>query len=246
MNLLRNMFSKKWFFTTILVFIGTAVCIRLGIWQFDRLEQRRAFNTQVESMRAEEPLNLNNEIPSDIDSMEWRAVTVTGEYDFGNQLALRNQYYENEYGYHLITPLLFNGTVVLVNRGWIPAEGNSAPQDWRVYDEAGEITVTGQIRLGQGKLVFGGVADAMPINGTKLEVWNNLDVQKMSMQFSYPILNIFIQPNVVENDSTPPIPFQPEIELTEGSHFGYAVQWFVFATILFLGYPFYLRKQGSQ
>jgi len=33
------------------------------------------------------------------------------------------------------------------------------------------------------------------------------------------------------------------VELTEGSHFGYALQWFSFAAILFVGYPFYLRKQ---
>lgn len=226
-----------------LVFIGTAVCIRLGIWQLERLEGRRTFNAQVESMRAAEPLNLNENIPSDIKSMEWRAVTVTGEYDFENQIALRNQYHNNEYGYHLITPLLFNGTAVLVNRGWIPAETNSAPQDWRVYDETGKVTIHGLIRLGQGKPAFGGVADALPLDGTKLEVWNNLDIEKISAQFSYPILKIFIQPNIDENDSIPPIAYQPTIELTEGSHFGYAIQWFIFATILFFGYPFYLRKQ---
>ncbi|MBL8049919.1 MAG: hypothetical protein JNM46_01740, partial [Anaerolineales bacterium] len=67
MNLLRNLFSKKWLMTTILVFVGTAVCIRLGIWQLDRLDQRRAFNAQVESMRVAEPLNLNHEIPNDIE-----------------------------------------------------------------------------------------------------------------------------------------------------------------------------------
>ena len=245
------MFSQKWLATTILVFIGTAVCIRLGIWQLDRLEQRRAFIFQVESMQNADVLNLNRNLPDNIESMEWREVTVTGTYDFENQVALRNQYYENEYGYHIITPLVFNPStrlhqsgqagVVLVNRGWIPADS-----DWRIYDEVGEVTVSGKIRLGQGKPTLGGVADALPNDGTKLEVWNNLDIEKMSKQFPYPILNIFIQPTVDENDSTPPIPYQPTIELTEGSHFGYAVQWFVFATILFLGYPFYLRKQGSQ
>ena len=240
------MFSKKWIITTILVFIGTAVCIRLGIWQLDRLEGRRAFNNQVQSMQSADVLNLNQNIPDDIELMEWRAVTVTGEYDFENQITLRNQYHENEYGYHLITPLLFTGGIVLVDRGWIPAHANSAPQDWRVYDVSGEVTVHGLIRLGQSKPAFGGVADALPIDGAILEVWNNLDVEKMSAQFLYPVLKIFIQPNVDATDSTPPIPFQPTIELTEGSHFGYAVQWFVFATILFLGYPFYLRKQDSQ
>lgn len=232
------MFSPKWLLTTLLVFIGTAVCIRLGIWQLDRLEGRRAFNTQVESMRAAEQLDLNVNTPADITSMEWRAVTVTGEYDFENQVALRNQYYGNQYGYHLITPLRYNGAVVLVNRGWIPADA-----DWREFDEPGPVTVTGQIRLGQGKPAFGGVADALPADGGPLNVWNNLDVKMMSAQFPYPILEVFIQPDVDENDAAPPIPYQPEIELTEGSHFGYALQWFTFATILFVGYPFYLRKQ---
>lgn len=232
------MFSRKWLLTTILVLLGTAVCIRLGIWQLDRLEQRRAFNTQVTSMRAAAPLDLNAEIPADIDSMEWRAVTFTGEYDFANQVAIRNKYYGNEYGYHLITPLLSDGKAVLVDRGWIPADA-----DWRTYDEAGMVTVQGQIRLGHGKPAIGGIADALPADGDKLDVWNNLDVKNMSAQMPYPILGIYIQPNADEADTVPPIPYQPEIELTEGSHFGYALQWFTFATILFVGYPFYLRKQ---
>lgn len=245
MIVLRRMFSWKWALATLLVFLGTAVCIRLGIWQLDRLEQRRAFNYQVETMRAAELLDLNQSTPEDIDSMEWRAVTVTGEYDFENQVALRNQYNDGVYGFHIITPLLYNGRAVLVNRGWIPAESDSAPQDWRVYDEPGEVTITGQIRLGQGKPAFGGVADALPMDGTRLAVWNNLDVETMSGQFSYPILDVFIQPNVNAGDAEPPIPYQPIIELTEGSHFGYALQWFTFATILFVGYPFFLRKQDD-
>lgn len=237
------MLSRKWIITTLLVFVGTAVCIRLGIWQLDRLAQRRVFNHQVESMRVAEKLDLNQNVPSDINIMEWRTVSLAGKYDFENQIAIRNQYLNNQYGYHLITPLLFNGTAVLVDRGWIPADGNSAPADWRKYDEPGEVKITGQVRLGSGKPVFGGVADAIPEKGQKLEVWNNLDVLNISKQMPYPILGIYIQPNVDVTDVVPPIPFQPEIELTEGPHFGYALQWFAFAAIFFFGYPFYLRKQ---
>lgn len=245
MTVLRKMFSIRWAFTTILVLAGTAVCVRLGIWQLDRLEQRRAFNAQVATMRAADPLDLNTNIPADLTAMEWRAVMVTGEYDFENQVAMRNQYNNGVYGFHLITPLHFDGGTVLVNRGWVPAESDSAPEDWRVYDEAGIVAVTGQIRLGQGKPAFGGVADALPMDGTRLAVWNNLDVEMMSAQFPYPILGVFVQPAVVEGDDLPPIPYQPIIELTEGSHFGYALQWFTFATILFVGYPFYLKKQDD-
>ena len=242
---LRDMFSRKWLIATLLVFLGTALCIRLGIWQLDRLEQRRAFNAQVKTMRSIPRLDLNTEGFGGIDKMEWRSVTFTGEYDFANQIAIRNQYYGSEYGYHIITPLLSNGTAVLVDRGWIPADGNSTPADWRKYDEPGEVTVTGQIRLGQSKPAIGGVADALPEDGSPLWVWNNGDVEKIALQMPYPILNVYIQPDINVEDETPPIPYQPTLELTEGPHFGYALQWFTFATILFVGYPFFLRKQKA-
>ena len=241
--LLSKMVNRKWWFTTLLVLLGTALCTRLGIWQLDRLDGRRSFNAQVESMRAMPQLDLITEAADSIEGMEWRSVTVSGEYDFTNQVALRNQYNGDEYGYHLLTPLQFSGKAVLVDRGWIPAEGNSAPADWSKYDERGVVKVTGQIRLGQGKPTFGGVADAIPADGSGLAVWNNADVERIALQMPYPILIVYIQPDVDVNDNEPPIPSQPAIELTEGSHFGYAVQWFTFATILFVGYPFYLRKQ---
>jgi surfeit locus 1 family protein len=199
-------------------------------------------------------LDLNQEQPEDIGAMEWRSVQFVGEYDFENQVALRNQYHGEQYGYHLLTPLLSNPSTgsgqtpmaVLVDRGWIPAEGNSTPADWRKYDEAGEVKVTGQIRLGYGKPAFGGVADALPEGGSRLEIWNNANVEKISTQLPYPILPVYIQVNADASDAEPPIPFQPDIELTEGPHFGYALQWFTFATILLVGYPFFIRKQEAD
>jgi surfeit locus 1 family protein len=248
------MFHRKWLLTTVLVFLGTALCVRLGIWQLDRLESRRAFNAHVESMRALPALDLNLEGTDSITGMEWRSVKVAGEYDFENQIALRNQYYGDQYGYHLWTPLLFDPstlpavagqaqTAVLVDRGWIPADGNSTPSDWRRYDESGVVHLSGQIRLGQTKPALGGAADVMPENGARLEVWNNGDVERITDQLPYPALPVYIQPDPDASDVEPPIPFQPTIELTEGPHFGYALQWFTFASILFVGYPFYLRKQ---
>jgi surfeit locus 1 family protein len=240
---LLKMFQRKWLLTTLLVVAGTALCIRLGIWQLDRLEQRRAFNAQFETARAQAPLDLSRELPKDIAEMEWRAVKVTGNYDFENQIAIRNQYNGDEYGYHLMTPLRLDTMAVLVDRGWIPAQGNDSPADWRKYNEPGTASVSGQIRLGRPKPAFGGVADSVSENGTRLEVWNNADLTRIASQMPYPILPVYIQPDLQVNDTEPPIPSQPEIELTEGPHFGYALQWFTFATILFFGYPFFVQKQ---
>jgi surfeit locus 1 family protein len=240
---LRRAFQRRWILTTLLVLAGTALCIRLGIWQLDRLEQRRAFNRQYETMRTMPAIDLNKQIPEKISEMEWRQVTVQGEYDFENQVALRNQYRGSEYGYHLLTPVRFNEQAVLVDRGWIPAEGNERPKDWEKYNEPGVVSLTGQIRLGQSKPALGGVADALPGDGSRLDVWSNADVEKIASQMPYPVLPVYIQPAADEQDDDPPIPYQPTIEITEGPHFGYALQWFTFATILFVGYPFFLRKQ---
>lgn len=241
----RNMFRRKWLFTTLLVFAGTVVLVRLGIWQLDRLEERRAFNEQIEIARSLPALDLNSNVPSakSIIGMEWRSVQVAGMYDFTNQIALRNRYHEDQLGYHLITPLQFSGMAVLVDRGWIPADGNAVPEDWRAYDESGEITVIGQVRLGLEKPTLGGVEDPPFVEGDRLLVWNNLDLKRIARQQPYPILPVIIQPDVEDGDEVPPIPYQPEQDLTEGPHFGYALQWFTFAGILFFGYPIYLLKQ---
>lgn len=249
-----KLLSRRWWYLSLLVIVASGVMIRLGIWQLDRLSQRRAFNAQVASARTQAPFDLNQTQPENLGQMEWRQVEFTGTYDFTNQVAIRNQYFNGQYGYHLMTPLLAdsanasgsNPIAVVVDRGWIPADGNSAPAAWRRYDQAGEVKVTGQLRLGQPKPAFGGVADALPTDGSKLEIWSNADLAQIAKQIPYPVLAVYIQPNPDPNDSAPPIPVQPELDLTEGPHMGYALQWFSFAAILFFGYPFYVRKQEAK
>lgn len=245
--ILKAMFSRKWILTTLLVLLGAALCVRLGIWQLDRLDQRRAFNTQVTSMRALPSLDLNADHSSDLTTLEYRAVTVSGRYDFPNQVALLNYYHESVYGYHLLTPLLLeDGRAVFVDRGWIPAEGNGTPDGWTRYDEQGVFEVQGILRLGVTGAPFGGRDDPELAPGqTRLDFWNFVNLERLTVQIPYPILPVYIQPDPDPTDSAAPIPSQPEIELTEGPHFGYALQWFSFAAILSLGYPFYLRKQEA-
>ena len=242
---LLKMFSRAWILTTLLVVAGSALCVRLGIWQLDRLEQRRAFNEQVMVMRAASALDLDQGIPEDITKMEWRAVRVTGAYDLENQFAVRNQTRGNEYGYHLITPLKFPDGAILVNRGFIPADGNDSPAGWSRYDERGAVTVAGQIRLGDD-VEIGGNPEARNGGGESLRFWNSVELNGIAAQLPYPVLTVYIQPDMDDADETYPIPYQPEVDLTEGSHFGYALQWFTFASILFFGYPFYLKKQLAE
>lgn len=246
--ILRVMFSRHWLLTSLLVLAGSGLCIRLGIWQLDRLEQRRAFNAHVEAMWAAEPLSISGQPVDDLTGMEYRAVSVSGTYDFENQVALRNRYFQDQFGYHLLTPLILqDGSAVLVDRGWIPAEGNDSPANWHKYDQPGQVTIHGQIRLGSDQPDLGGVPDPTLAPGqSRLIFWNIVNLDRLNQQLPYPVLPVFIQPDVEPQDVTPPIPYQPEIELTEGPHLGYAGQWFTFAAILVVGYPFYMRKQLQE
>ena len=245
MSIWKAMFSRRWILTTILVLAGSAVCVRLGIWQLDRLAQRRAFNTHYLEISTASHLILNAAPKADLTSMEYRQVTVTGKYDPINNIVLRNQYHDSQPGYFLLTPLvLSDGTSILIERGWIPANGNSGPVDWHKYDQPGLVTIQGIIRLGQTQPEMGGVPDPALVAGqTRLDFWNLINVDRISRQVAYQMLPVFVQPNPNPAPANPPYPYQQAVEISEGPHLGYAFQWFAFASILLFGYPFFLRKQ---
>jgi surfeit locus 1 family protein len=239
------MFTHKWLLTTILVLAGAAVCARLGIWQLDRLTQRRAFNTHYLEASMTTPLVLEKAPAEDLTSMEYRSVSATGRYDPSNDVVLRNQYHDGQPGYFLLTPLILaDGTAILIERGWIPADGNSEPTDWAKYDQSGDVTITGIIRLGQSKPDVGGVPDPeLSAGQTRLDFWNLVNLERIGRQLPYKILPVFIQPDPDPKLDHPPYPYQPVIEISEGPHMGYALQWFSFSALLLFGYPFFLRKQ---
>ncbi len=245
MRIFAAMFSRRWWWTTLLVVLGAAVCVRLGFWQLNRLEQRRAFNAHVQRMWASSPLSLPADASEDLLALEYRAVQARGVYDFEHQIALRNQYWRGRPGYHLLTPLVMqDGQAILVDRGWIPYDGNGVPEAWRAYDEPGEVRVGGIIRLGQAESFPVRVGDPeSPYGETRRVFWNLLVLEGIAEQVPYPLLPVYIQVDADLDDITPPIPSRPEVELTEGPHLGYAGQWFTFAAILFFGYPFFLRRR---
>lgn len=247
---LRRLFSRTWWKTTLLVIAAVLVMARLGIWQLDRLEQRRSFNTRVQSQIDQPVLDLNKSIQhstDDLNGMEYRDVTVTGEYDPGGEVVLRNQVWENQHGVHVLTPLTITGSgqTILVNRGWVPFE-DYASNNLRKYAELGEVTVEGVIRVSQSKPDVGGHLDKVPTAGEeKLMAWNVVNVQGIGSQLPYPLLPVYIQ--ATPDPSLKELPYRSEVELdlTEGPHLGYAIQWFIFAAILAVGYPFYLRKEEA-
>lgn len=249
--MMLRLVSRKWILTTLLVIVGAAVCARLGVWQLDRLKQRRLFNAHVFAMQAAAPLDLSaaGDPPEDLTAMEYRAAHATGTYDFVHQVAIRNQSYNDQYGLHLLTPLVMQGgEAVLVDRGWIPAEGNATPADWHKYDQpTGQVTIQGIIRQSQAVPGFGGIADPTLTPGQKgLDQWIYVNIGRIGEQMPYRVLPVYLEQNPDPNRTDPPIPYQEQLDLSEGPHQGYAIQWFSFAVLMLVGYPFFIRRQENS
>ncbi len=250
--MLARLFSRRWLLATVLVLAAAAVMVRLGVWQLDRLEWRRAFNARVIEQANLAPMQLGAaDTNLDLYSMEYRQVQITGEYLANDAVALRNQVwvtvYGNQLGYKLLMPLRIEGsdTAILVDRGWIPAE---QPLDLAQYAEPGPVTITGQLRRAEIDVQLAFNADPTLQPGEqRLELWNYLDLPRLAQQMQTPLLTSGYVQIVPQGEQTqPPFANPPELDLSEGSHFGYAVQWFTFATILLAGYPFFARRQDLR
>lgn len=243
---MKAFLTLRWILTTILVIAAMGVMVRLGIWQLDRLEWRRAFNARVITQLNAEQLDLNAEQPAEtLYDMEYRSVTVSGMYDYSAEVLLRNQVWENKLGFHVLTPLRIEGSdwVVLVDRGWIPFEDSTAEVRAK-YQEPGRVTLRGMIRRGQEKPDFGGVPDPTLAPGeTRLEAWNVANLARIQTESGLKLLPVYIQQAPDPAWSRLPYRSLPEIEISEGSHLGYALEWFSFAAILGLGYPFFIHRQ---
>jgi surfeit locus 1 family protein len=246
-------FSRAWWWTTLLVLIGMAVLTRLGLWQLDRLEQRRAYNTQIVQQLALPPFDLTGAaLPADLTTLKNRQAMVRGEYDLSRQVALTHQSWMNTPGFHLITPLIIEGearsgnsrpTAVLVDRGWLPAAQQEA-EGWSQYDVAGPQTVTGYIMLSQ---TLPGADDPNPAPNALQREWYRVDIADIESQMPYELLPVYLQQGP-SSDAGTSLPYRSQLDadLSEGNHFSYAIQWFIFAAILGIGYVYFVGKRTRE
>ena len=198
------------------------VCVRLGIWQLDRLHQRRAHNALVAAARARPELEIREDPHLSIDSLRDRRLHARGAYDYARERLWHGRSYEGIPGVDFVTPLrLADGTAVLVDRGWAPSsDGYHA--DAAAYREGDSADIHGlgmAAPRGRGDVDPATLRDSLP----------------------YRILPIVLQalpPSTALHRPPPPA-------LTDGPHLSYVVQWFSFAVIIVVGSVVLLRQRRT-
>ena len=239
----KNRFSPRWILASLGVLLLAAVFVRLGFWQLDRLSQRRAQNALLERRMSAPAVSLNPaNLSGQPSALEFRTAVATGSYDFAHQVALGSRVYNGQLGIDLLTPLVIQGgrQAVLVDRGWIPYSDLSR-STWSQFDLSGAVTVRGMVLQGQAA---GGAG--IPATGGQArpqDLWSSVAVQKIQAQVPEQLLPYYIQEIPGSAQSSPPFAQAPQIDLSDGPHLGYAVEWFSFAAIALIGYPLWLRRQ---
>ncbi|MEX2275489.1 MAG: SURF1 family protein [Actinomycetota bacterium] len=236
----RWFLTPRWIFATLAIVAVSATCIRLGIWQLDRLEQRRSFNAQVERGRRAAPVPVRELVPEGRvaaeESAAYRRVRAIGTYQTDRGFILFGRTLEGRPGNHVLTPLeLPDGEVLLVDRGWVPIELDQPPVA-QALPPRGTVEVAGVLvpsEEGEGP-------DESGIVGA-------IDVSSIGEALGEATLPMYL----LLEQQVPPQPGElPEPvllpALSEGPHLSYAVQWFIFASIALIGFGVILRKAARE
>jgi len=203
-------------------------CLRLGVWQLSRLRERRARNAIVEARIAKPPASLE-EILRDSAPERYRALSLTGRFDYDNELTIAGRSRSGSPGVHLLTPFRVAGidTAVLVLRGWVyAADSKSVALD--KWHEADSVTINGfveEFTKAKGPIAVPNVPRSVRV----------ADFDSLRTRFPYPIARFMVAQT---SDSAERADHPARLKLPvvdDGPHKAYALQWFAFAVIAWVG-----------
>ena len=228
---------------TVVVILVALVCVRLGFWQLDRLDQKRTRNHELQQRSAEPPLTgpaLIALLRSDPDAATYRRVALTGTFEPQDEGLLFGRGRGEEPGHQVLTPLQLDPEhAVIVDRGFVPEDMDSVPVT-QAPPPTGETTVTGVVLPAEST---GGDPVSEPVVA-------RVDIGQLQPFVQQQLLSSWIQETPAPGAPTPipgtapaslpePQPIEP---LNEGPHMGYAVQWFIFAIIAIVGWVVLIRR----
>lgn len=218
------------------VFVGGLILIFLwaGFWQLDRLNQRQDRNDVIEARAAEAAVTVDEALSSFADELDYRAVSDQGRYLDGEAVRIANRSQDGLGGDWVIAVFeTADGRLVLVNRGF-------ATRDAEAIGPPPEGPIEGWLRVSQTKDGFFGAVDTGEGRAPRLDV----EAISLRLGLDRPLAPVWLQLDDPTAQGAPqPVPL-PAID--EGSHFSYAVQWFIFAALSTLIYGLFLRKRAGN
>lgn len=216
-------------------------CAYLANWQFTRNEERErqlgliAANYDAEAVPLAELVTpTQNFDPAD----QWHPVTVVGEYLSDETLLARNRPHGGTSAFEVLVPLrTTDGSVFLVNRGWVPPGEDQPEPDAVPAAPQGEVTVVVRLKP----------SEPLPSSG------------RSAPEGQVPTINVPLIADTIGADSmvtsafgllvsespapatAPALPASPSED--PGPHLSYAIQWILFAIMGFIFIWYMIRTE---
>jgi cytochrome oxidase assembly protein ShyY1 len=224
----------RWTLLVVFVAVLGTVFVNLGQWQLDRLDQRQQRNRDTLANEADPVVPFEQVFTRPIaESDQWQRVEARGTFDPDHQYVLRYRSNGGAGGYEVVTPLRTAAGTVLVDRGFVRlAKGEAIPAA-APPPPAGEVTVVGHVRRDER----GRGAAVRPVDGQM----RLISSAAIAPTLPYPVLNGYI--GLLTVDPPQSGDFEPVQlpEISDGPHFWYAVQWFMFTAIGVTGVVVFIR-----
>lgn len=203
---------------------------RLGVWQLDRADEKRALQQAIDSRGRLPALDLSAlaRTAAEAQAQHYRLIHLRGRWLPAHTVYLDNRQMNGLPGFFVVTPLLLApGDAVLVQRGWVPRNVENRAQLLAVDAPTGEVEVFGRVAPPPSRLYdFGGGASG-PIR-------QNLDLDAFAQEAGVPLRPLSVQQLDASGISTPDVLKRdwPRPAVDVGKNIGYAFQWFAFCALV--------------
>lgn len=233
----------------LLVVVAAGVCVRLGVWQLDRLAQRRAYNAAVAARLDAGAEPLQAALARDTAESRWRRVSAVGVADYDREVVLASRTRGGSPGVWLVTPVQLPGTDTLLAyvRGWVYSP-NGRTVDRSQWREADSLAIDGLVDA------FHRPAAGAVRLPSDARAFRWLERDTLSAQWRAPVASMLVYQlgdtigGYAETGGVVPARF-PMPTMNEGPHKSYALQWFGFALVFVVGYGAVVvtaRKRAAQ
>jgi cytochrome oxidase assembly protein ShyY1 len=224
----------RWVALILFVAVLGTVFVFLGEWQLRRLEQRKERNV-ITIANEQTPVKPYTEVFNEpiVEADQWQRVEARGTFDASHQFVIRYRSNGDANGYEVVTPLQTSAGWVLVDRGFVALDRGVAIPSTAPPPPSGEVTVIGHVRRSEQ----GRQGAVQPVNG-QTRLVNSAALQSA---LPYRVPDGYIGLLTVDPPQTGGLVPVLVPELSDGPHFWYAVQWFMFTGIGVLGVVVFIR-----
>ena len=236
----RIAFSKRWLSYLLLTALFAGACVALSSWQFARRDEAKQEIARVLANYNAAPQPLESVLPQ-LDAFnqddKWIPVTVKGTYLPEDQLIVRSRPREQVAGVEVLTPLrTADGSVFIVDRGWLPANENPEDPYLIPAPPAGEVSVVARLKASEPSIPGRGMADGQ-VATIELPL-----IQEVLNQPTYiGAYGLLDSENPAPTEAAPLPALKPTLD--EGAHLSYALQWIMFGILAFIGLGWAVRNE---